>query len=696
MSLPLRAAVLCLASIAATCASAQQLSIADASITEGDSGTQAMSFTISLSAPRARATRVDVTTANGTALATSDYQSSTSLALRIPAGLTSQIFTVPVVGDTTAESEESFYVNLSNPVGATISDGQAIGTITDNDGGGDSPPALRVMDAEVNESGDPTRELQFYVVLTRASEQDVTFDLSSADGTATEGSDYAALSLSNQRIPAGQTFKLFAITVYGDTNPEMNETLSVTAGNVQGAAVADATGVMTIINDDATTINIDDASITEGNNGTKAMSFRVWLSAPTSGPIYFSVATLDGSAKAGSDYGAVDLTRQFIAVGESEKQFVVNVSGDTAVEPDETFGMKVYDVSAANLGDVEAVGTITNDDVGGGSPVLTIADVSVAEGNRLSKQMTFTVKLSAAATGPVTYNIASANGTATAGTDYVAKSLVGQAIPAGVTSKVFTVAIKGDRVVEPNETLAVNVTGVTGATVGDGQAIGTIKNDDAATLGIARFDARGLVDDIDDGNAQPKLSGHEYALMLLDSARSLCARGGDVSVFAVEAVENRSVLSDLALAVGDVCDGGRRYEAAMADGDSRGFLVDPSTARVLAAPLRVAGAAAVRLDVLPVGQTKPVSIVLVSPEPSRRGESEALADAVRQATAEERPLVLLGASAIRGAIELRPAGEPDRASTERVYVNAALMEQFGRACIGKLTSGGAAVLQLQE
>ena len=686
MTLPLRVrvqslvplAILCLASVAATCASAQQLSIANASITEGDSGTQSMNFTISLSAPSARAAIVDVKTSNGTALAASDYLASTSLGLRIPAGTTSATFAVPVVGDTGAESEESFFVNLSNPVGATISDGQAIGTITDNDGGGDSAPALRIMDAEVNETEFPTRELQFYAVLTRASDQDVTFDLASADGTATAGSDYAALSLPNQRIPAGQTFKLFAVNIYGDTDAEMNETVLVNASNVQGAAVADATGIMTITNDDAVTINIDDASITEGHSGTKAMSFRVWLSAPTSGPIYFSVATMDGTAKAGSDYGALNLTQQFIDTGESEKQFVVNVSGDTAVEPDEGFAVTVYNVSAANLGDVEAVGTITNDDVSGGSPVLTIADVSMAEGNRLSRQMTFTVTLSAAAAGPVTYNIATANGTALAPGDYTAQSLTGQSIVAGATSKTFKVAIKGDTVAEANETFKVNVTGVSGATLGDGQAIGTITNDDAAALRIARFDAGDLVDDVDDGQREPRVTTKEYAALLADGARSMCRRSPGSTLIAVDGVEHGQVLADLAVAANALCAGKPRYDAVMADTDSRGFLIakpaeGEAATRVLGQPEKTAGGTA--LSILVPGHAQPVTVLLAD------GRSKTLA-AQLQLRAQARPseaLVLLGANIANGFLDLTARALSSRVSPlprERILVNAALLERY--------------------
>ncbi len=112
---------------------------------------------------------------------------------------------------------------------------------------------------------------------------------------------------------------------------------------------------------------------------------------------------------------------------------------------------------------------------------LTINDVSLNEGNAGTTSFTFTVSLSApAGPGGVTFDIATADGTACAPGDYTAKSLTGQTIPAGSSTYSFTVLVNGDTTPETNETFLVNVTNVTGATVTDGQGQGTIVNDDAA------------------------------------------------------------------------------------------------------------------------------------------------------------------------------------------------------------------------
>ena len=113
------------------------------------------------------------------------------------------------------------------------------------------------------------------------------------------------------------------------------------------------------------------------------------------------------------------------------------------------------------------------------TPKLSIADVAVTEGYSGSSRIaTFTVSLDHASSTAATYDIATANLTAIAGSDYTAASLVGQSIPAGTTRKAFSVTILGDAMVEPNETFQVNVSHVAGATVARGSAIGTIVDDD--------------------------------------------------------------------------------------------------------------------------------------------------------------------------------------------------------------------------
>jgi serine protease len=237
---------------------------------------------------------------------------------------------------------------------------------------------------------------------------------------------------------------------------------------------------VTVSSGGGVSISIADASITEGGSLSRKITFTLNLSAASSTDVKYNIATFDGTATAPSDYTARSLTGLSIPAGTLSKAFQVSVNGDTLAEPDETFNVALSNVTGATVADGSAVGTIINDDAGGGggTPSLSIANVTSAEGNSGSKAFVFTVKLSAPASGNVTYNIATTNGTAMAGSDYVAASASAQVIPAGQTSKTFTVNVNGDTTLETNERFRVNVTGVTGATVGDGLAVGIITNDD--------------------------------------------------------------------------------------------------------------------------------------------------------------------------------------------------------------------------
>jgi hypothetical protein len=108
------------------------LSINDVSMAEGDSGTTTMNFTVTLSAASSLTTKVDFATANGTATAPSDYVATNGTLTFNPGDLTKTI-SVTINGDVTFEPDETFTVNLSNPINSGISKGIGIGTIQNDD-----------------------------------------------------------------------------------------------------------------------------------------------------------------------------------------------------------------------------------------------------------------------------------------------------------------------------------------------------------------------------------------------------------------------------------------------------------------------------------------------------------------------------------------------------------------------------------
>ncbi len=226
---------------------------------------------------------------------------------------------------------------------------------------------------------------------------------------------------------------------------------------------------------------INNISVSEGNSGTTTATFTVTLSIASASEVTVNFATADGTAVNTSDYAFNSGVLTF-APGETSKTIVVTINGDTAVESDETFSVILSGASGATLADSEGVGTISNDD-SPPVPSLSIGDVSVVEGNRNSKRMTFTITLSAVSSLSTTVRYATANGTATSGSDYASTSGTAR-ISAGRLSTTISVTIYGDRTVELNETLLVNLSNAVNATIADNQAVGTIVNDDGGGLGV--------------------------------------------------------------------------------------------------------------------------------------------------------------------------------------------------------------------
>ncbi|MFF8802830.1 MULTISPECIES: ExeM/NucH family extracellular endonuclease [unclassified Methylobacterium] len=174
---------------------------------------------------------------------------------------------------------------------------------------------------------------------------------------------------------------------------------------------------------------------------------------------------------------------------------VTPVSVTLPADADGAPGLQVRILTANAAGNDEWIGiddiAVSSQSAALTQPALSIADAQVIEGQTGTTDLTFTVSLSAPApAGGVTFDLATADGSAQAGSDYVATALTGQTIAAGATSTTITVPVIGDRLFEAGETFALRVTNVVGATVADGAAVGTIVNDDAATVinGVAVFD----------------------------------------------------------------------------------------------------------------------------------------------------------------------------------------------------------------
>lgn len=219
-------------------------------------------------------------------------------------------------------------------------------------------------------------------------------------------------------------------------------------------------------------LSVGDAVIVEGNTGTQYALVSVTLNAPSKQMVTVNYATADGTARAGSDYGAVS-GRLTFAPGETGKTVAVPVYGDRLSEANESFTVSLGGAQRATVADSTGAVTIADDE-----PRLSVGDaagtvVYKTDGTVAATTLTFTVSLATAYDQEVTVGYATADGTATAGVEYVAASGTLTFAP-GETTKAITVQVLGN-FVGIDRQFHVNLSGASvNAQILDGQGVGTI------------------------------------------------------------------------------------------------------------------------------------------------------------------------------------------------------------------------------
>ncbi len=454
-----------------------KFSIADASATEGDTGSVNMTFTVTLSGAGNSQYTVDYASSDGTATAGTDY-TAVSGTLTFAAGTTSRTLTVSVTGDAANEANETLTVTLSNAsAGTAIATATGTGTITDND-----TPSFSINSPSVAEGDSSTTNLVFTVTLSPASATQVTVDYADAGtGTATSGTDYTALASSTTlTFVAGTTTQTITVSVSGDTTYEADETVVLTlSGASTGTNISTASGTGTITNDDPG-LSIDSPSVAEGDSNSVNLVFTVTMSPASSSQVTVNYARSGGTATSGTDFTALAASNTLtFAANETSKTITVSVTGDTINEADETVIITLSSASGADIVTASGTGTITDND----TPNFTIDSPSVAEGDSSTTSLTFTVTLNPASHQPVTVDYAQTGGTATSGTDYTAIAAGMLSFAAGAASQTITVTVTGDTMYEASETVIITLSNASsGTNIAAATGTGTIANDDQGLL----------------------------------------------------------------------------------------------------------------------------------------------------------------------------------------------------------------------
>ena len=469
----------------------KQLAVADAEATEGED--PSLDFVVTLAPAAAWTVTVDYATHAGTARAGADY-TDTSGTLTFAPGETAKTVSVPVIDDTVEDTPETLTVKLSNAnppyneeegewewgsqeAGVLIADAVATGTIRNTEDQAE-PRAVSVSDASAAE-GD---SVVFTVSLSATSSQQVTVDYATSDGTATAGEDYTATS-GTLTFQAGETTKTISVPITDDTDNEGDETFTVTLSNAAGADLGTQAATGTIRNRPVAPLTASFSGVPAEHDGSE---FTFDLS--------FSENVAAGYARirdhAFSVNGATIKKAQRKTQGSNQNWTVT-------VDPTDNGGVSITLPATTNCSAQGAICTADGRRLSNSSsatvagpaavvettPTVSIAGGSGTEGDDGS--IAFTVTLDEAASGTVTVDYATADGSAEAGDDYTAASGT-LSFAAGETSKAISVAIDDDIDNESDETFTVTLSNASGADLGTKTATGTIRNRPVAPL-TARF-----------------------------------------------------------------------------------------------------------------------------------------------------------------------------------------------------------------
>ncbi len=268
----------------------------------------------------------------------------------------------------------------------------------------------------------------------------------------------------------------FATLTVGGVTSLFSINLSTGAATVVGAVGTGTSGSLGFAIAPAGTIQVSAANVQVGEGAGNA-AITVNRVGGSDGTVSVLFRTSNGTALAGSDYTAVN---RVITFGPGVTSQVVNVpiTDDLLDENAETFLVTLTDpTGAAAINDAQDVATVTILDNDGAAPTVSITDVTQTEGEFGTTNFVFTVSLSDPSASNTTVNFATANGTATAGSDYVATNGT-LTILAGQSSGTISVPVNGDTSAEPDENFSVTLSNLSSGVLGDATGIGTILNDD--------------------------------------------------------------------------------------------------------------------------------------------------------------------------------------------------------------------------
>ena len=382
----------------------------DVSDAEADEG-QVLSFEVTLDQASIDPVQVEYATVAQTATEGIDYLRASGV-VRFAPGETSQTVTVAALLDNwPLEGDETFLLQLSNPVDALMGVGIGSGTIRNL-----GVPEISVTDTNAVEGA----SVLFEVALSNRANRDVTVNYTtvprttSGDVAATAGDDYNPVS-GAVTITAGSTAVTVAVPTSDDLLDEYREVFGLVLSTPDYGTLKDSSATGTIVDNDSVPQLLVDDVFTAEDAATMAVVVR--LNAISGRSVAVDYTLTNDTATAGADYldSSGTLT---IPAGRLSTTLDVTLIDDDADEGAETFTIGLTNPLNASIGGTGTARLTIIDDEG--LPTLYVE--SQRDGSVEGDDAQITLRLSAAASADVSVAYQTSGGDATPGVDYVAQS----------------------------------------------------------------------------------------------------------------------------------------------------------------------------------------------------------------------------------------------------------------------------------
>ena len=306
---------------------------------------------------------VELSTVNDSAVSPEDFTEQTSTLVSFAAGETTASVDIAIVDDAEVESTESFNVNIANVTGnAVLSTTAATVSITDNDVVAASDVSL-VGDVGVAEdAGIATVQLS----LSPASDEEVTVELSTVDGSAVSPEDFMQQTSTLVSFAIGETTASVNIAIVDDAEVESTESFNVNIANVTGNAVLGTTAATVSISDNdavaASEVSLAGDVVVAEDAGVATVQLS--MTPAQTELVTVELSTADGSAVSPDDFTGRAGTLVSFPVGETTASVDVAIVDDAEVESTEDFAISIANVVGnAQLGTTAATVSISDNDV---------------------------------------------------------------------------------------------------------------------------------------------------------------------------------------------------------------------------------------------------------------------------------------------------------------------------------------------